>query len=208
MEALRDAFLSLQLRAGTVAFLTSSNERIFCAGADLKERVEELRFHQRALLWRSVLMAIRQSPIPTVAAVEGACMGGGVALITHCDLVIASSRATFGMPEISVGRAGGGAHLRRFVPEQEVRRIMLTGDRITAAEALRIHLIQEVVADEEWPDRPVEIARAICKHGDRAVRLMKRSLDDSEHLGVEEGYGIEQKYTQQLRREGFTEYRD
>lgn len=207
MEALRDAFIGLNFTRNTVALIRSNPGQPFCAGADLKERIDSIRFHQRALLWRAVLTAMRQSPIPIIAAVDGACLGGGVALITHCDFVLASERAFFGMPEIRVGRAGGGSHLRRFVSEQAVRRLMLTGERIPADEALRIHLVQEVVPEGDWGGRPLFVARSIASFGDRAVRLVKRSLDDSEYLGVEEGYTIEQKYTRQLREEDLAEYR-
>ncbi len=207
MEGLAEAFVQLSFSDCTVALLMGLPNGPFCGGADLKERLDDIQAHRRARLWRTVLSAMRQTPIPIVAAVDRACVGSGIGLITHCDLVLATDRAFFGLPEINVGRAGGAAHLRRFVPERVVRRMMLTGERITANEALEYRLIDEVVPVDQWPQRPREFAESIASKGDRVVRLMKRALDESEPLGFEEGYSIEQKYTRQLKELGFTEYR-
>ena len=207
MEQLAEAFVQLSFTKHTVALLMGLTGGAFCGGADLKERLDGPETHIRARTWRETLSAMRQSPIPIVAAVDGACLGSGVGLITHCDLVIACERAIFGLPEINVGRSGGAAHLRRFVPERVVRRMMLTGERISASDAYDFRLIDEVVPVSEWPDKAINVAQSIADKGDRVVRLIKRSLDESELLGFEEGYSIEQKYTKQLRDEDLTEFR-
>ena len=205
MEQLADAFVELSFSKATVALLMGRQQGPFCAGADMKEHLDSLGHHRRGRLWRSVLSAMRQSPIPIIAAVNGPCVGLGMGLITHCDLVIASEGASFGLPEINVGRAGGAANLRRFVPERIVRRMVLTGDRITSAEALDAHLIDEVVPMADWHSRPITLARSIAEKGDRVVRIGKRSLDESEFLAFEEGSALEAKYADQLRNEGFWE---
>lgn len=207
MDELAEAFVQLDFCDYTVALLMGLDNGPFCGGADLKENLDAVHTHKRARLWRTVLSAMRQTPIPIVAAVDLACLGSGVGLITHCDLVIASDRAFFGLPEINVGRSGGAAHLRRFVPERVVRRMMLTGETISSHAALDYRLIDEVVPMEHWPQRAFDLAESIASKGNRVVRLIKRSLDESELLGFEEGYTIEQKYTRQLKEEGLTEYR-
>ena len=205
MGQLADAFVGLSFAKATVALLMGQTLRPFCAGADMKEELDSPGHHRRGRLWRSVLSAMRQSPIPIIAAVDGPCVGLGMGLITHCDLVIASEGASFGLPEINVGRAGGAANLRRFVPERIVRRMVLTGDRISASEALDAHLIDEVVPMAEWQSRPLALARSIAGKGDRVIRIGKRSLDESEFLAFEEGSALEAKYADQLRNEGFWE---
>lgn len=207
MEQVADAFVQLDFSDFTVAILMGLEGGPFCGGADLKERLDDIQTHKRARLWRTVLSAMRQTPIPIIGAVDGACLGSGVAFITHCDLAVATDRAFFALPEINVGRSGGAAHLRRFVPERIVRRMMLTGERITAKEALDYRLIDEVVPIDEWPQRAFDLAISIASKGNRVVRLIKRSLDESELLGFEEGYSIEQKYTRQLKEEGLTKFR-
>ena len=207
MEQLAEAFVQLSFTRSTVALFMGLSGGAFCGGADLKERLDGPQSHVRARTWRATLSAMRQSPIPIVAAVEGACLGSGIGMITHCDLVIACERAIFGLPEINVGRSGGAAHLRRFVPERVVRRMMLTGERISARDAYEFRLIDEVVPVSEWPQKAFTVAQAIADKGDRVVRLIKRSLDESELLGFEEGYSIEQKFTQQLRDEDLTKFR-
>ncbi len=203
MEELADAFVSLSFTSSTVALFSSPDARPFCAGADLKEDLDAIGNRRRGLLWRSVLSAMRQSPIPIIGAVGGACVGLGLGLITRCDLVLASEGASFALPEIRVGRSGGAANIRRFVPERIVRRMVLTGEPLTAFEAYEAHLIDEVVPDGDWKSRPIALAEFIAARGDRVVRIGKRSLDESESLTFEEGSLLESKYAEQLREEGY-----
>ena len=123
-----------------VLVLTAAGERAFCAGADVRETLTESEASYRAELWSSILESLSSLEMPVVAAVNGACLGSGIGLITHADLRMAVERATFGLPEIDVGRSGGAAHLRRFTHEGTVRRMMLTGKPLSAKDAQRVGL--------------------------------------------------------------------
>lgn len=205
IEEMAEAFVSLSFTSASVALLCGPEERPFCAGADLREHLDAVANRRRGRLWRNVLSAMRQSPIPIIGVVGGACVGLGLGLLTRCDLVLASEQASFGLPEIRVGRAGGAANLRRFMPERVVRRMVLTGEPLTALEAHAAHLVDEVVPHSDWQRRPLALAESIAARGDRVVRIGKRSLDDSELLGFEEGSALESKYADQLREEGYWE---
>ena len=135
-----------------VAILTGAGERAFCVGSDLKARAETNRddhpstgfagITKRFDLWK-----------PVIAAVNGLCLGGGVEIIAACDLAIAADHAEFGLPEPRVGLAalGGGAlqRLARELPMKEAMWLVLTGKRISAQEAARIGLINQVAPKGE-----------------------------------------------------------
>lgn len=202
MLDLAAAFGSSEVTSATVVVLESALPKVFCAGADLKEQLDDDQYDERATTWRSLLHTIRYLPIPVIAAVRGACIGGGIGIVTQCDVRIATTSATFSLPEIRVGRAGGASHLRRFVHEGRVRRFMLTGDAIDASTALEWGLVDEVVPEAEWPAAPYGLARRIADHGRAAVELMKGALDASERLGPEHGYVAEQETTRVMRDRG------
>ena len=102
-----------------VAVLTGSGTRAFCAGLDLKEFLAASVDDdpERAKVVRRCFASVRHAAIPTIAAVNGPALGAGAVLASVCDIRIASETATFGMPEINVGRCGGTAHMGRHLPQ-------------------------------------------------------------------------------------------
>jgi enoyl-CoA hydratase len=190
---------------GCVVF--ASGVRVFCGGVDLGEKLDTRASRIRAALWRSVKDSIRQCPVPTIASVNGACVGIGMGVINVMDIRLASESASFGLPEVNNGRAGGASQLRRFVSEGAVRKLMYTGSRMSAAEALRVHLVEEVIPDDQLATRTLELATEIASKDHRVQRLIKRSLDESEPLGPEAGYAAEQLYTRIMMSQDLTNYR-
>lgn len=182
------------------AVFTAAGERAFCAGLDLHEflaaKVED--DPARAAVVRQCFAAVRRCPIPVIAAVNGPALGAGTVLAAVCDFRLASTRASFSMPEINVGRCGGGAHLGRLIGQGNLRKLFFTGQPIGAAEALRIGLVEEVVAPEALRARAEELARLIASKSPLGLRLGKASLNEIEDLPVEEGYRIEQGYSTRL----------
>ncbi|WP_295467219.1 enoyl-CoA hydratase-related protein [uncultured Pseudomonas sp.] len=182
------------------AVFTAAGERAFCAGLDLHEflaaKVED--DPARAAVVRQCFASVRRCPIPVIAAVNGPALGAGTVLATVCDIRLASTRASFSMPEINVGRCGGGAHLGRLIGQGNLRKLFFTGQPIGAAEALRIGLVEEVVAPEALRARAEELARLIASKSPLGLRLGKASLNEIEDLPVEEGYRIEQGYSTRL----------
>lgn len=179
MRELKDAFDSLHPGNG-VTVITATGRRAFSAGADLRERLPKQDTAARTRFWRTLLATIRAFPSPVIAAVNGVCLGSGIGIITQCDLRFAIETATFGLPEIKVGRAGGAAHLRRLVHEGTVRRLMLTGETLTASEALQAGLVDEVFPASSWPDEALARASDIGIRGAPFLIAVKKVLDLSE----------------------------
>ena len=90
---------------------------------------------------RRTFSSIRHSLIPVIAAVNGPALGAGCVIATCCDIRLAAEAATFGLPEIHVGRCGGGAHVGRLVSQGTLRRMFFTGEPLSAAEAYRVGLV-------------------------------------------------------------------
>src|SRR3979411_376885 len=128
------------------AVLSARGSRAFCAGLDLREflaaKVED--DPARAAIVRRMFQSGRHCAIPVIAAVNGPALGAGCVLASVCDIRIASENATFGLPEINVGRCGGTAHMARHVPQGLLRRMFFTGVPISAQEAHRAGVVDPV----------------------------------------------------------------
>lgn len=182
------------------AILTAAGTRAFCAGLDLHEflaaRVED--DEARAAVVRQSFARIRHCAIPVIAAVNGPALGAGAVFAAVCDIRIAAETARFSMPEINVGRCGGGAHLGRLIGQGALRRMFFTGAPVDAAEAYRIGLVDGVVPAAQLAEAARELATTISAKSPLGLRLGKQSLNEIEGLPVEEGYAIEQRYSTRL----------
>jgi enoyl-CoA hydratase len=182
------------------AVLGARGEKAFCAGLDLKEFKEATveKDPERAAIVRATFRAIQTCAIPVIAAVNGPALGAGCALAVNCDIRIASERATFALPEINVGRCGGGRFVGRLVSQGMMRMMFFTGKAIDAAEAFRIGLVEKVVPSGKLESTVFELADLIAGKSPLGLRLGKRSLNESEDLPVHEGYIVEQGYSTKL----------
>lgn len=182
------------------AILTAGGNRAFCAGLDLKEflAAKPEDDSARAAIVRRCFTAVRNCAIPVIAAVNGPALGAGCVLTSVCDIRIASEHATFGLPEINVGRCGGGAHLGRLIPQGAMRRMFFTGQPIGATEAFRIGLVDQVVAPEKLMAAANELAAVIGAKSPLGLRYGKKALNDAEFLPVDEGYALEQAASTRL----------
>lgn len=161
--------------------VSSSHDRAFCVGADLKERNaltdEELR-SQRPLA-RAAYGGVLALPVPVVAAVDGFALGGGLELALSCDLIVAGDAATVGLPEVSVGviPGGGGTQLlTRRVGWSRAASMVFTARRLGAAEAHELGVVDEVVPSGSARDRAMEVASLIASHSPVGVRNAKRAM--------------------------------
>ena len=184
-----------------VVVLTGAGKH-FCAGADIKERTkltgEPGEYNELNRLGREMFFTIMECPKPVVAAVHGAVLGAGMALALCCDILVASDDAVFGMPEIDVGLAGGVKFLQRHLPPSKVRRLMLTGQRIPAAELYRLGVLEACVSADRLMDEAMGIANDIASKSPMTVRLLKESISMVENLSPRDGYRLEQNQSKAM----------
>ena len=174
-----------------VVVLTGAGNRAFSVGSDLRQRknmTKEDWLRQRQDFDRT-LYTVRQLRKPIFAAVNGIAYGGGCELAQSTDFIIASTNATFGQPEAMLGLAAGGgspALLPRLLPRGRALQMLLTGDPITAHEAHRLGMVNELHAPDALMRAVQQIAEKIASNSPTAVQAVKRAV----HLG--EGQPIEQ----------------
>jgi enoyl-CoA hydratase len=182
------------------AVLAARGAKAFCAGLDLKEflaaRVED--DPTRAAIVRRMFYSVRHCAIPVIAAVNGPALGAGCVLSSVCDIRLASENATFGLPEINVGRCGGTAHMARHVPQGLLRRMFFTGQPINAQEAHRVGFVDQVLPPERLLPAANELAAVIASKAPLGLRLGKEALNRVEFMAVDDGYALEQEYSTKL----------
>src|SRR5690606_31207952 len=158
--------------------LESSCEKAFCAGKDLKEfltaKVED--DPANAAIVRKSLASILHCAVPVIAAVNGPALGAGAVIAACCDIRVASRTATFGLPEISVGRCGGGALLARLLPQGALRRMFCTGHPTSAEEAQRIGLVDQLVEGHGLFAAARGLATEVAARSPLGLRIGKRVL--------------------------------
>jgi E-phenylitaconyl-CoA hydratase len=190
-----------------VAVITGTGDRAFCTGADLKRTMPsdagfaETYFQPYAesvaagLYVRAITLSELDITKPLIAAINGHALGGGMEIALDCDLRLASTTATFGLPEArwaSVPAVGGVSKLLRAVPRAVAMQMLLTGDRIDATEAHRVGLVSEVVAPDELLPRALELADRIAANGPLAVRSIKTLSTRTEDLPLSRSVELEQ----------------
>ncbi|HYB63143.1 MAG TPA: enoyl-CoA hydratase-related protein [Thermoplasmata archaeon] len=153
----------------------------FSAGADLKEMASIAPAEVPALLRRiqATFRALAELPVPTVAAVHGVAVGGGLELALACDLRVADDSAKFGAPEVSHGLMptyGGTQRLPRLVGPAKAKEMIFTGALVPAVEALRIGLVNKVVGGGQDLRAARDLAHTIGQRAPRAVRAAKRAI--------------------------------
>ena len=177
--------------------LTGAGDKAFCAGADLKERQQKSTaemYHFRRYLSPRWVNAIAGISKPTIAAVNGYCLAGGVELVLQCDLAIASENAVFGIPEVSLGflpGAGACQRLPRVVGISKAKELILTGRRFGAAEAERIGLVTRVVPRGEALSEAVALARKIADNPSMSVIQAKIAINASQETSLSAGLRFE-----------------
>jgi len=150
--------------------------RAFSTGIDIKKAPDFLYLEPKVRTSYWVTPNSLKISKPTIAAINGYAFGGGFELALGCDIRIAAATAKMGLPEVKLGAlpGGGGTQwLPRLIGLGDAMLMMLTGDPVSADEALRLRLVQKVVADEDLLDEALKIADAICANGKSAVRLVK-----------------------------------
>lgn len=161
--------------------ITSSHERAFCVGADLKERnsVTDAELRAQRPVTRAAYASVFAMPVPAIAAVDGYALGGGLEIALGCDLVVAGEGAVVGLPEVAVGviPGGGGTQLlTRRVGWSRAASLIFTARRLSAHEARELAVVDEVVAAGSARTRALEIAATIAANSPIGVRNAKKAM--------------------------------
>ena len=135
---------------------------------------------------------------PVIGALNGAALGAGLAVAASCDILIASEKASLGLPEIDVGLMGGGRHAMRLFGHSLIRRVMLTGYRVPGEELYRRGIVEACVPAEELMDAAMDLARTIAAKSPVASRIAKHALNTIEEMSLRDGYRFEQNMTYDL----------
>lgn len=179
-----------------VLIVTGAGDKSFVAGADIAfmQSLTAVEAREFGALGQEVFRMIESMEKPSIAAVNGFALGGGCELAMCCDFRIASSKAKFGQPEVGLGITpgfGGTQRLPRLVGSGMARQMLYTADVIDASEALRIGLVNNVVAPEELMDVVKGIAGRIISKGKLAVRFSKIAANEGLQTDIDRAMTIE-----------------
>jgi enoyl-CoA hydratase/carnithine racemase len=213
IEGLQKAWDAIQHGEVRAMIVASPNPALFCAGADIKAFTELDETSGRELLdgAHALFRAWEQSPIMTIAAVNGIALGGGCEIAMACDVRLAAFSASFGQPEINLGIIpgfGGTQRLPRLVGPAKALEMNTTGEPISAEDAYEYGLVNRVVADHELFDTAMSWARKFARQAPVAIEQIKRAS----HKGdLDEGIAAEKDgflaaFTSEDAREGISAF--
>jgi len=199
-----------------VLIITGAGDKAFVAGADIAfmQNLTATEGREFGALGQAVFRMIEAMEKPVIAAVNGFALGGGCELAMCCDFRIASSKAKFGQPEVGLGITpgfGGTQRLPRLIGPGMAKQLLYTADIIDASEAMRIGLVNNVVAPEELMDHVKAIARRIISKGTLAVRFCKAAANEGLETDIDRAMTIEADlfglcFSTQDQKEGMTAF--
>ncbi len=195
-QEIRGAAYEATTRADVRAVVVYGGPKVFAAGADVKEMAawsyQEMVDRSAAL--QAAFTAVARIPKPTIAAITGYALGGGCELALCCDLRIAGDNAKLGQPEILLGiipGAGGTQRLTRLVGPSRAKELIFTGRFVKADEALRIGLVDRVVAPDDVYAEAVALAQTLAAGPAYALRAAKEAIDRGLEVDLVTGLEIE-----------------
>ena len=179
-----------------VVIVTGAGEKAFVAGADINELARMTPLTGKAVAERGqrIFSKIERLPKPVIAAINGFALGGGCELALACHIRIASDKAQLGLPEVSLGIIpgyGGTQRMARLLGKGKALELILSGERIGAAEAERIGLVNKVVPADQLMTVAEEMARKIASRGPLAVRAAIEAVMNGSEMPFEEGQFLE-----------------
>ncbi|KAI9014528.1 ClpP/crotonase-like domain-containing protein [Phycomyces nitens] len=197
-EALKEARFVRQPR---VLIIQSLVEGVFCAGADLKERATMSPDQVTEFLYnlRQAYRELETLPMPTIAAIDGAALGGGLEMALSCDLRVAGPRAKIGLPETRLAiipgltRAGGTQRLPRLIGSARAKELIYTAAILNSKDAYNYGIVNH--ADEKSGyEKALNMAKLILPQGPIAVSMAKMAIDKGITVDIDAGLEIEQAY--------------
>jgi len=202
--SIQRAFDSFSNNANVRVAILTGTGKMFCAGADIKQRSMDLESgealkpgaqsaHSRA--GREGFNSVLECDVPVICAINGPAIGAGLAYVASCDYAIAADTAYLQLGEINVGLLGGGRHAQRMFGTYTARRMMYTGDRISAAELFRRNIVEKVVPADQLMAEAMAMAENVASKSPIAINLAKRAMNAIEYMSLRDGYRFEQGMT-------------
>jgi enoyl-CoA hydratase len=217
-EELREAWTTLAARADLRCVVLTGEGRHFQAGADLKERngMTDEAWAAQHRVFEAMVRAQLSVPVPVIAAVNGAAMGGGCEMTLACDFAYASETARFGLPEVGLGimpGLGGTQLLRRCAGERRAVELLTTGRPFTAAQALEYGVVNGVTAPEALMETVLAVAAEIAAKAPLSVRALKHVVREGASLDLAAAMEMELSAYNRLfktadRREGIASFNE
>jgi len=195
-EEIRAAAIEASQRSDVKAVVVYGGERVFAAGADIKE-MQQMSYTDmvdRSAALQSSLSAVARIPKPTIAAITGYALGGGCELALTCDFRVVADNAKLGQPEILLGiipGAGGTQRLARLIGPSKAKEIIFSGRFVDAEEALRIGLADKVVPADHVYAEALAWAGSFAGAATYAVRAAKEAIDRGLEVDLDTGLEIE-----------------
>ena len=196
MAEVVDALSSYEKDEQVRAVILTGDDRAFAAGADIEELSKASPIDQfkddRFVTWKKLAMFTK----PLIAAVNGFALGGGCELAMSCDFIVASDSAKFGQPEINIGTipgAGGTQRLTAALGKAKAMMMILTGEMISAHEALAHGLVAKVAPKETLLTETLEIAKKIASQAPIAAKLAKDAVNQSFNMSLKDGLEFERR---------------
>jgi enoyl-CoA hydratase len=179
--------------------ITSSTEKAFCSGADLKERnnMTEAEWKNQHLLFQKMFNSIQDLKQPVIAVVDGYALAGGFEIVLNCDMIVAADTAKFGLPEVTRGimpGCGGTRLLAKRIGVHRAKEWTCTGKIVSGEEAERAGLLNVLAKSNEIREQALQLAEQIAKNAPLAVQNCKSSIDQLFGLPNEEAKKIEINY--------------
>jgi enoyl-CoA hydratase len=181
---------------GVGCFVLTGSEKVFAAGADIKELATKTymdMFHEDFLAAWEGFSALRT---PKIAAVAGYALGGGCELAMMCDMIFAAASAKFGQPEIKLGLMpgmGGSQRLTRLIGKAKAMDLILTGRMMDAEEAERAGLVARVIPDQQLLTETLTAAQTIASYGKTATMVAREAVERAQELSLHEGIRFERR---------------
>ncbi|XP_022950842.1 probable enoyl-CoA hydratase 2, mitochondrial isoform X2 [Cucurbita moschata] len=204
LRGLRHAFESVDCDPSVnVMMIRSTVPKVFCAGADLKERknmtASEVQSFVTSL--RSAFSFLEALRIPTISVIEGAALGGGLEMALACDLRICGEDAKLSLPETGLAiipGAGGTARLPRLVGKSIAKELIFTGRKVSGRDAISIGLVNYCVPAGGAYVKALEIAQEINQKGPLAIKMAKKAIDEGLEVGLESAMEVEEECYKEL----------
>jgi Enoyl-CoA hydratase/carnithine racemase len=199
-QVLQEVKSSNEIRA---LVITGAGPKFFVAGADIKDFPKQMENGPRenASIYKDMFTYLEETPIPVIAALNGLALGGGCELVLACDLRIADEKVKIGLPEVTLGLIpglGGTQRLARLIGQAKAKELLFTGTPISAEEAFRIGLLNQVVSHGTALEEALKLAKKLAKGAGVAMAYAKHLVNRGPELPLQEAMEMEMQHVEMI----------